>query len=150
MKQAYLYGIAMGGGLIAYFGFMNIFGLENNFYLRIFNFIILIAGVYPLLKKHIVKAEKKITYFEGFGMAFRATMTAVSLFIIFLAIYVKGINPGFVEVLEASKIWGTDISLAQAATGIFIEGMASAIVISFAWMQYFKPYTVSPNDAIRS
>jgi hypothetical protein len=150
MKKAYLYGLGIGGGLIAYFLIMNLLGLEQNFYLRIFNFIILIGGVYLLLKNELMPENKSVTYFEGLGMGLRATITSVITFLIFMAIYVKVFNPDFVEVLEASRIWGTNISLGQAAVGIFIEGIASAIVISFAWMQYFKRYTTSAPSTVNS
>jgi len=144
MKKGYVYGLMIGLALIVYFLLMKWLGQEKNFYLRIFNFFILIGGVYLLLKKELIDLKKSMSYFEGLGLGLRAAITSVITFIIFLAIYVKFLDPGFVEILEDSKIWGTNITLGQAATGILIEGMASAITISFAWMQYFKKYTASP------
>jgi hypothetical protein len=145
MRRGIIYGLFIGLALIVYFLAMKLLGLEHNFYLRIFNFVILIGGVYLLLRREFFQTDKSISYFEGLGLGLRATITAVLVFLVFLAIYVKVFDPGFIEVLEESQIWGTNITLNQAAIGIFIEGMASAIAISFAWMQYFKKYTSSPT-----
>jgi len=150
MRKGFVYGLMIGAALIAYFLLMKFIGLETNFYLRIFNFIILIGGVYFLLNSEIKKSKRSVTYFEGLGLGLRSTITSVVVFIAFLAAYIKFFDPDFMQVLESSKIWGTDITISQAATGIFIEGMASAIVISFAWMQYFKKYTVSPNASVEA
>lgn len=146
MRRGIIYGLYIGIALIVYFLGMKLFGFEKNFYLRIFNFVILIVGVYLLLRHEFFKRDKAISYFEGLGLGLRATITAVVVFLVFLAIYVKVFDPGFVEILEESQIWGTNITLNQAAIAIFIEGMASAIAISFVWMQYFKKYTSSPTQ----
>lgn len=149
-RKGYVYGLLIGAALIVYFLLMKVLGLESNFYLRIFNFVILIAGVYFLLKNQIKDSKQSVTYFEGLGLGLRATITSVLVFVAFLAVYVNFFDPGFIKVLENSEIWGSDIKLSQAAVGIFIEGMASAIVISFAWMQYFKKYTVAPNASVEA
>jgi hypothetical protein len=147
-KQEYVYGLIMAAALIAYFLLMKLFGLESNLYLRIFNFVILIGGVYLLLNKRIKNSNTPTTYFEGLGLGLRATISAVIVFLLFLAVYVNFFDPDFVEILKETRMWGTNITIGQAAIGIFIEGMASAIIISFAWMQFFKRYTVSPNASI--
>lgn len=149
MKTAFKYGLFIGLGLIAYFMLMKIFGLEDNFVLRLFNFVILIVGVYFLLKNQVVDASEPVSYFEGLGLSLRATITSIAVFLIFLAVYVLGFNTGFIEVLQESQIWGTKITLPQAAIGIFIEGMASAVIISFIWMQYFKKYTSSKGSSLK-
>jgi len=149
MRKGYVYGLVIGAALIAYFLLMKVLGFESNFFLRIFNFVILIAGVYFLLKSQVKDSKQSVTYFEGLGLGLRATITSVIVFIAFLALYIKFFDPGFIQVLETSKIWGSQITLAEAALGILFEGMASAIAISFVWMQYFKKYTESPNDSVK-
>ena len=150
MSKGYVYGLVIGAALIAYFLLMKVLGLESNFYLRLFNFVILIAGVYFLLKSQIMGSKRTATYFEGLGLGLRATIIAVIVFLVFMASYISFIDPEFIQVLRSSQIWESRVTLSQAAIGIFIEGMASAFVISFAWMQYFKKYTVSPNASINS
>ncbi|MCZ4407462.1 DUF4199 domain-containing protein [Cryomorphaceae bacterium 1068] len=148
MSKGFVYGLIMAAGLVAYFLLMKLLGLETNFYLRIFNFIILIAGVYFLMRNEIVRSTQSVTYFEGLGLGLRATVSSVIVFLIFLAGYINFFDPEFMQILKESEIWGTDITLSQAVTGILIEGIASSVVISFAWMQYFKKYTVSPNASL--
>lgn len=142
MSKSILYGIYTTIGLVLYFLFMKVIGQETNFYLRIFNFIIVIAGVYALFKQHI-RSGKSLTYFQGLGMGFLMTMTAVITFIIFLGAYISTVDPGFISVLESSGIWGSNLTTGQAVFAIFIEGMASGAVISYAWMQYFKKYVTA-------
>ncbi len=150
MRKGYVYGLIIAAALIAYFLLMKLLGLETNFYLRIFNFVILIAGVYFLLNNQIVRSAKSVTYFEGLGLGLRATITSVIVFLAFLAGYISFFDTEFIQVLQESQIWGADITLGQAVTGILIEGLASSVVISFAWMQYFKKYTVSPNASLKA
>ncbi len=150
MRKGYVYGLIIATALIAYFLLMKLLGLETNFYLRIFNFVILIAGVYFLLNNQIVRSAKSVTYFEGLGLGLRATITSVIAFLAFLAGYISFLDTEFIQVLQESQIWGADITLGQAVTGILIEGLASSVVISFAWMQYFKKYTVSPNASLKA
>ncbi|MCA1761984.1 MAG: DUF4199 domain-containing protein [Cryomorphaceae bacterium] len=146
MKKSIVYGLLTALALVVYFLIMKVLGLETNFYLRIFNFVIIVAGVYALLSSTI-KSGNNISYFEGFGAGFRLTLTSVIVFLAFLGLYTHYIDPSFIEVLEQTGIWGSNISLGQAAFAIFIEGMASGVVISFAWMQYFKKY-LSPKNSI--
>lgn len=145
IKKEYVYGLVMGGALIAYFLIMKLLGLESNFYLRIFNFVILIVGVYFLLNSQIKNSTIPVTYFEGFGLGLRSTLTSIIVFLVFMATYVRFLDPEFMQILQASQIWGSNVALFQAAVGILIEGIASACVLNFAWMQYFKKYTVAPN-----
>jgi hypothetical protein len=130
------YGLFTSLALILYFLSMKLFGLETNFYLRFLNFLIIIIGVYALIKQELKKPEA--TYFSTLINGISMTVVTVLTFLVFLAVYIKFIDPSFIEVMEASNIWGNQLSVAQASVAIFIEGMASGLVITFAWLQYFK------------
>jgi hypothetical protein len=149
MRTGYVYGLIMAANLVVYFLLMKLLGLETNFYLRIFNFVILVGGVYFLMRNEIIRSTQSVTYFEGLGLGLRATISSVIVFLFFLAGYINFFDPEFMKILQESEIWGTDITLPQAVTGILIEGIASSVVISFAWMQYFKKYTISPNASLK-
>jgi hypothetical protein len=149
MRTGYVYGLIMAASLVVYFLLMKLLGLETNFYLRIFNFVILVGGVYFLMRNEIIRSTQSVTYFEGLGLGLRATISSVIVFLFFLAGYINFFDPEFMKILQESEIWGTDITLPQAVTGILIEGIASSVVISFAWMQYFKKYTISPNASLK-
>lgn len=138
MKNPIQYGGYTALGLIVYFILMKLAGQEANFVLRFFNFLIVIAGIYFLFKKMYGGTSNFPSYFEGLGSGLVLTVTAVVLFVGFMAIYVPVIDPDFIHVLENSQIWGNNLTLAQAAFAIIIEGIASGAVISFALMQHFK------------
>jgi len=150
IKKGYVYGLGMAAALIAYFLLMKVLGLEANFYLRIFNFVILIGGVFLLFNSQIKNGKKSVTYFEGLGLGFRSTVTSVVVFIAFLAAYIYFLDPEFMAILQSSQIWGNNLDLLEVAVAILIEGIASSFVISFGMMQYFKKYTVSPNASINA
>jgi len=130
------YGLLTSLALIVYFLSMKLFGLETNFYLRFLNFLIIIIGVYALLKKEVAKPES--TYFSALVKGISMTVVTVVTFLIFLAIYIKGFDPSFIELMENTQIWGNNLTVTQASFAVFIEGMASGVVITFAWLQYFK------------
>jgi len=137
------YGLFTALALIVYFLSMKLFGLEKNFYLRFLNFLIIIIGTYALIKQELKKPDA--TYFSTLINGISMTVVTVLGFLIFLAIYIKGFDPSFIEVMEASQIWGNQLSVAQASVAVFIEGMASGVVITFAWLQYFKNSFSSVN-----
>ncbi len=141
MAKSINYGLRTAVGLIAYFLIMKLLGFETNFFLRVFNFFILIGGTY-LMFRSAVASGKPFTYLEGLAFGFTLTITAVITFILFMALYTGIFDPNFVTVLESSGMWGSQLTLQQAAFAIFIEGMASGAIISFSWMQYFKKYAV--------
>lgn len=82
-----------------------------------------------------------IGYLDGLRMGMQVTLISVLIFIAFLALYLKFIDRGFLQVMEASGLWSFHkVTISQASIGIFIEGMASGLIITFALMQYFKGF----------
>lgn len=145
MSKSILYGIYTALGLMLYFLLMKIFGLEDNMYLRLFNAVIVVFGVYRLINNR-VKSKLPMSYVEGLFMGFTLSLVAVLNFIIFLGLYIKLFDPSFINILENSMIWGSNLTITKAALALFVEGMASGAIISFACMQYFKPYTMSAKS----
>lgn len=137
------YGLFTALALILYFLSMKLFGLEKNFYLRFLNFLIIIIGTYALIKQELKSSDA--TYFSTLVKGISMTVITVFGFLIFLAIYIKAFDPSFIEVMEESQIWGNQLSVVQASVAIFIEGMASGVVITFVWLQYFKNSFSSVN-----
>lgn len=141
MNRTFPYALFTSGALIAYFLLMKLFGLETNFYLRIFNLFIMIGGIFFLYRNTFVRGnnDERVGYLQGLLMGAQLTIISVVIFIVFLGLYIKFIDPGFIGVLESTGLWATSgISVTEAVMGILIEGLASGIIISFALMQYFK------------
>jgi len=141
------YGLFTSLALIIYFLSMKLFGLEKNFYLRFLNFLIIIVGIYALIKQELKKPDA--TYFSTLISGISMTVVSVLTFLVFLAVYIKAFDPSFIEVMEESQIWGNQLSVVQASVAIFIEGMASGLIITFVWLQFFKNSfaKVKTNDA---
>lgn len=140
MNTSIKYGIYTALALTAYFLLMKVAGQEENFALRFLNFFILIGGVYLFLKYKYITDPEPTGYFEGLIGGVVLTVSAVIVFTAFLALYIAVIDPAFMEVMENSQIWGSHLEVEQMAFAILIEGLASGVVISFAWMQYFKQF----------
>lgn len=140
MKRTIPYALFTGGALIAYFLLMKLFGLETNFYLRIFNLVIMIAGIFFLYRNTFLRgSDEHVGYLQGLLMGVQLTIISVVIFIVFLGVYIKFLDPGFMGILKSTGLWATSgISVTQAVLGILIEGIASGFIISFTLMQYFK------------
>lgn len=138
MDKALYYGLYTGLGLIAYFLLMTFVDQAANIYLRILNFFIIAAGIYFLFKHLMTRNGRGFGYILGLGSGVFMSAVSIITFIVFLVLYVRFIDPSFMEVLESSQIWGHDLSLTDAAFGIGIEGVISGVILSFMGMQWFK------------
>lgn len=149
MKRTIPYALYTGGALIAYFLLMKLVGLETNFYLRIFNFVIMVAGLFFLYRNTFLRGtNERVGYLQGLLMGVQLTAISVVMFIVFLGIYIKFLDPGFMGVLKDTGLWATSgISITQAVLGILIEGLASGFILSFVLMQYFKASIPSRDSA---
>lgn len=149
MKRTIPYALFTAGALIAYFLLMKLFGLEANFYLRIFNLFIMIGGLFLLYRNTFTRGKNEgVGYLQGLLMGVKLTIISVVVFIVFLGIYIRFLDPGFMQTLESTGLWATSgISITQAVLGILVEGLASGFIISFALMQYFKASIPSRNSA---
>ncbi|NEN25578.1 DUF4199 domain-containing protein [Cryomorpha ignava] len=149
MKRTIPYALLTGAALIAYFLLMKLFGLETNFYLRIFNLVIMIAGLFFLYRNTFLRgSHDRVGYLQGLLMGGQLTLIAVGMFIVFLGIYIKFLDPEFMKILGNTGLWATsNISITQAVLGILIEGLASGFILSFVLMQYFKASIPSRDSA---
>ena len=80
-------------------------------------------------------------------MGIRMTVTAVTVFVIFMAVYVNFLDKEFMENLDTARIWGSTMSTEQAVIGILIEGVVSGVIMTFIMMQFFKGYIHPRDDA---
>ncbi|MFZ6051124.1 DUF4199 domain-containing protein [Halocola ammonii] len=140
-KHSFKYGFLILVGLIAYFLIMKAIGLEDNLYLRIFNFIIMAGGVWMAQSTYFKNKADSFSYFSGLGVGFIASVVAVIGFVIFMSIYIYLIDPSFIEVMKNSEMWTQDVTPGTAAFAVAIEGIVSGAIISFIGMQYFKSTT---------
>jgi len=146
MDKGIVYGLFAAAGLAVYFLLMRMLGLHDEYWLRVFNIVIVGTGLYMLLNNHIRRDHSRIGYLGSLGLGIRYTLTAVGVFILFLALYVNVIDKGFMEELQDATIWGTTITPGLAVMGLLIEGVVSGMILTFVMMQFFKGYLSRQDD----
>ncbi|MEZ4801415.1 MAG: DUF4199 domain-containing protein [Gelidibacter sp.] len=132
------YGLFVTAGLIAYFLILKLFNLHENPWLRMFNGVVMAAGIYYAIKYYKLTVANSFTYVDGFKTGLITGFIATILFTAFMAIYMFHIDQEFAQKLL--KDWFQDFS---EGTGIlvfiiFIEGLASTAVLTLTCMQIFK------------
>lgn len=141
MRRTIPYALFTAAALIVYFLLMKLFGLEKNFYLRIFNFFIMGIGIYLLFHNSFSKKniEPGAGYFQGLWSGTLLSVIAVGIFVVFLGLYMKFLDPGFLNALHEKSLWlSTPVPILQTVFIILVEGLTSGFIISFTLMQYYK------------
>lgn len=137
----------MFGGLTAFFLIMRLVGLAEIYWLRAFNFVIVLI----FLRNSIVsyKHESNTTYYDDFTDMFRigvrTSFIGIGLFAVFLALYIDQIDKPFMASLAVKESFGGQITAVSAAFIVFVEGMVSALAGSFVLIQLFKAKTVEAH-----
>jgi len=138
IKFSIKYGLTIGISLILYFLLVRALGLIEVYWLRLLNGIILGAGIYYTIKQNKEQLNNHIDYFSGIGIGIKAGLIATALFVSFLAIYMYHMDPGFSERLMAKLGWNISNPEKILLVTIFMEGVASTIILSLTFMQLFK------------
>lgn len=140
MNKAYTkYGIFTAAGLIVYFLAVKLVGLHENPWLRILNGLIMAAGIYLAIKKEKEDRGKSFDYYAGARTGIYTGFLATIIFTIFMAVYMFHLDSGFAENIMDNWVrdyyQGAEILLFV----ISVEGFASTVVLTLAFMQKFKP-----------
>lgn len=133
------YGVVIAVVLIAYFLVLSLFGLHENPWLRLFNGAIMAYGIYAVIRFRKLLEGDSFDYYKGFKSGIYAGFLATLIFVGFMALYMFHLNPGFPEKLMDN--WVKDY---YQGPGILVfilvvEGFASTVVLTLAFMQKFKP-----------
>ena len=132
------FGILIAITLIAYFFLLRIFNLHQNPMLRLFNGILMAAGIFYAIKYFKKSNSNDFGYFDGFKTGLLTGFIATIIFTLIMAIYMFHLDPNFTE-----KLMGEWFSSYNQGAGILvfiilIEGLASTVVLTLAFMQLFK------------
>ncbi len=140
------YGMLMAGALIGYFVLIRLMGLHENYWLRILNGGIVSYGIYAAIKKQKSIEKENFQYFYGFATGILTGVVATFIFVAFMGIYLFHIEPAFAEMLMSyvAGTGGTEILLLI----LTIEGFSSSVVLSLAFMQYFKVSRNIPDNSV--
>jgi hypothetical protein len=133
------YGVITAAVLIGYFLLVKLIGLHENIWLRLLNGVIMALGVYAAIRLRKLIEGSSFEYFNGFRTGVVTGFIATFIFIGFMAVYMYHLDTEFaISILDR---WLTDY---KQGPGILlfvltIEGLASAVILTLAFMQKFKP-----------
>jgi len=140
-KNAILIGLV----LMIYFVIMDLGGLANQIELRFFNAVILGVGLWMVLhQKSKGGKEYGVKYFAGWKEGLRISFGAVTTFAVLFLIYINFAGTDLLAVLKSKSYVPNFFTAWHFAGVILFEGMASGLVMTLIFMQYFK-YTSHKN-----
>lgn len=137
-SRLFINGLIIFIGLGLYFLLIEALDLKDHIYLRLVNFIFVIYGVNRTIKSNYHDGING--YLTNLLSGFLTAMVGLILGLIAFMVYVeyRG-GDAYLETFADSYIFGGgDPSLYQFCFGLFIEGAAASMIVSFAMMQYWK------------
>src|SRR5262249_40588876 len=90
------YGVKIAAGLIGFFLLMSVFNLAKIVELRLFNLVILVAGVYFALKKFKETHGDSINYFRALIVGVSTSAIASGIFALVMFFYMQ-LNSSFMQ-----------------------------------------------------
>lgn len=124
-------------GITVYFFIIDFLGLSNVLWLRVVNVLFVWYGVTRTLSYNI--EQGKTDYGYNLISAGATALLGVVIASIGLVAYVhlKG-GDAYVQKLSADLLFGGEPTANQFCIGIFIEGLASALMVVFVSVQYWR------------
>lgn len=137
-------GIIIFLGIGIFFLLLDVVGLSDQNYLRLFNALIVIFGINQTLKFNYNNG--KTDYLTNLFLGFKTGVIGVVLGIVALAIYIQ-IKGGetYMETLSDTFFFGGKTSIIQYCSVLLFEGIASSFIATFTLMQYWKGAVVKTN-----
>lgn len=123
-------------GIGLYFLLMEVLGFADLYYLRLFNILFVFYGTQKTLKSNY--AEGNTILVSNAVSALITSLTGVFLSIIGLLIYIysKG-GDSYVETLSKTFMFGGSPSVTMYSVSLLLEGIVSAVVVTFMLMLYW-------------
>jgi hypothetical protein len=132
------YAIAISGCLIAYFLILALFKLHTNPVFSFFNAIISAFGIYAAIKYYKLEQGDAFEYSRGFTVGILTGFISTIIFTLFFTLYATEIDSEFLPNLLKVIDREYDDSIGIIAFVVAIMGFSSTVVITLAFMQYFK------------
>lgn len=132
------YGLQVAISLIAYFLIVRLFGLHENPWLRLFNGLIMAHGIFMAIRSYKRRDFDGFTYFEGFKIGVKTGFLTTFVFVLFMALYMFHIDPGFADIVMADWKSEYDNGAGILVIVLLIEGITSTLVLTLMFMQLFK------------
>lgn len=134
-------------GIGIYFILMDILGLSKYYILRVFNILIVIYGLNKTIKSNL--AEGKKGYLQNCLSSGLTGFIGIALGIIGLSLYVYYFRGGvsYLNSLSKAFLFGGNPTLAEYCFGLFIEGIASVLIVVFINIQYWNTKNVFESES---
>jgi len=131
-------GILIFIGIGVYFLTMELLGLSDVFWLRLLNIFIVVYFVNKTIKSNY--KEGKSEYLDNLISGALTSLIGVFLSVAALLAYIsmRGGNAYLSHLSENFLFGGGEPSMYVYCIGLFFEGIASSIIITFTLMQYWK------------
>lgn len=145
LSTEFKYGILIFLGIGIYFLLMEVLGLSQLYFLRILNVFIVIYGLNLAIKTNL--KNDKVGYLPNLTSSALTGFIGIGLGIIGLVAYLK-IRGGeqYMNQLSEAFLFGGEPSIAEYSFGLFIEGIASVLIVAFINMQYWRTKDVFKDD----
>ncbi len=129
------YGLRIAAGLIVFFIIMRLIGFHHHVELRLFNLIILMAGIYFGLKKFKDTHGQHINYFRALitGVGIGAVGSVV--FGLFMFIYMK-LDSDLMQSIIDNEPMGRYLNPYMASFIVALEGVFSGLLVTFLLCNY--------------
>lgn len=133
------HGLLIAIGLIILFFIMRAFGLLHVVELRVLNFFVMLTGILMAVKTFRKKSPDEFTYFRGMGVGIMTGIIGSLIFALFVFFYVNNIDPGLMQTIKENEPMGRFMNPYIVGVIIAVEGIASALLISFILLNYLDP-----------
>ncbi len=135
------YGVTTGILFIAYFLAMSVFGYIEHLEFSLFNVIILVFMSNYALKQAFKDSNRRLIFLEIFGLCIQLSAIAFAIMAVFLYVYLRFWNPGFMEYLSAHAPMGAYLNPAGICLFLLILGGGISVIVAFILEQYYKRKT---------
>lgn len=125
-----IYGTFIALGLILYFFLIYLIGLIYVLELRLFNVVILVAGIYFALKQYKRTHAGPLNYFRALTIGLASSFIGISTFTLFLFLYLK-VDTGLLHAIQQKAPLGPYLDAYIATFAVWIEGIFSGMIVTF-------------------
>ncbi len=130
-------GLAIGASFIGFFLIMRLFDLETMLWMRSFNGVFLLAGLYLVLRQFKNKVSGKLDYLEGIRLGLRTTIIALIPFTLFM-FFTLTFNTDFMQYIQNNAWCGSYMTPVSSAGMLLIEGLVSGFMMTYVMMMLLK------------
>jgi hypothetical protein len=124
-------------GISLYFLAMNLLGLPNLVYLRLFNVLFVFYGVNRTIKMNLAEGEKNFVADATSAMYTSVIGVVLSVLGLLIFSYVKG-GDSYIQSLSESFLFGGNPSINSYCISLFFEGIASSVIVVLLLMLYWN------------